>query len=151
MGSRSAFSDSMTRASLPFFPFLPLPSLSNPAAMTVTRTTSPSASSMTAPKMMLASGCATFVIVSAARLTSWSARSEGPAIASSTPFAPSIEDSRSGEEIADRAASSARPSPEPCPIPISAEPAPVMTAFTSAKSRLMRPGVMMSEVMPSTP
>ena len=31
---------------------------SNPAAMTVTRTSSPSASSMTAPKMMFASGCA---------------------------------------------------------------------------------------------
>jgi len=72
-------------------------------------------------------------------------------MASRTPFAPSIEDSRSGEEMAALAASSARPSPAACPIPMSAEPAPVMTAFTSAKSRLMRPGVVMRDVIPSTP
>jgi hypothetical protein len=36
-------------------------------------------------------------------------------------------------------------------MPISADPAPVMTERTSAKSRLMSPGVVMSDVMPSTP
>ena len=36
-------------------------------------------------------------------------------------------------------------------MPISAEPAPDITDFTSAKSRLMRPGVVISDVMPSTP
>src|SRR6266545_2652826 len=42
---------SMTRARRPFRPFPP--SLSKPAPMTVTRTTSPSTSSMTAPKLVL--------------------------------------------------------------------------------------------------
>ena len=55
------------------------------------------------------------MIASAAALTSCRARSVGPAIESSTPFAPSIEDSSSGEEIAAFAASSARSSPEPMP------------------------------------
>ena len=36
-------------------------------------------------------------------------------------------------------------------MPISAEPAPDITDFTSAKSRLIRPGVVISDVMPSTP
>ena len=36
-------------------------------------------------------------------------------------------------------------------MPINADPAPVMTAFTSAKSRLINPGVVMSDVIPSTP
>ena len=36
-------------------------------------------------------------------------------------------------------------------MPISADPAPDMTDFTSAKSRLMRPGVVINDVMPSTP
>ena len=125
--------------------------LSNPAAITVTRTSSPRASSITAPKMMFASGCATRVIVSAALFTSCSVRPVGPATESSNPRAPSIEDSSSGDEIADRAASSARSSPEPWPIPINADPAPVITERTSAKSRLIRPGVVMSDVMPSTP
>ena len=54
-------------------------------------------------------------------------------------------------EMAPRAASSARVSPEATPIPISAEPAEVITAFTSAKSKLMSPGVMIRDVIPSTP
>jgi hypothetical protein len=37
------------------------------------------------------------------------------------------------------------------PMPISALPAPVMTALTSAKSRLIRPGVVIRSVMPWTP
>ncbi len=49
------------------------------------------------------------------------------------------------------AASSARSSPDPTPMPMSAEPAPVMIERTSAKSRLMSPGVVMSDVIPSTP
>ena len=36
-------------------------------------------------------------------------------------------------------------------MPMSAEPAPAITDFTSAKSRLISPGVVISEVMPSTP
>ena len=101
--------------------------------------------------MMFASGCATRVIASAAAFTSCRVRSVGPAIDSSTPFAPSIEDSSSGELMAALAASVARSGPDPSPIPINADPAPAMIDLTSAKSRLISPGVVMSDVMPSTP
>jgi hypothetical protein len=58
---------------------------SKPAAMTVTRTSSPSESSMTVPKMMLASGCAASWTSDADSLISNRPRSEPPAIESSTP------------------------------------------------------------------
>src|SRR5690606_20926797 len=62
------------------------PSLeSKPAAMTVTRTSSPSASSMTAPKMMFASGCAASCTRRAASWISNRPRSLPPWIESSTP------------------------------------------------------------------
>ena len=91
----------------------PLPSShrSKPAAMTVTRTSSPISSSMTAPKMMLASGWATPWMTSAASLTSNRPRSLPPEMLSRMPRAPSMEASSSGLEMAARAASSARPSP----------------------------------------
>ena len=101
--------------------------------------------------MMLASGCATRVMASAAALTSCKVRSVGPAIESRTPLAPSIEDSSSGLEMADFAASVARSAPDPIPIPMSADPAPDITDLTSAKSRLIRPGVVINDVIPSTP
>ena len=69
----------------------------------------------------------------------------------STPRAPSIEASSIVLEIAFRAALTARLSPEAWPTPISAEPASFMTAFTSAKSVLMSPGVVMRVVIPRTP
>ena len=49
------------------------------------------------------------------------------------------------------AALSARPSPRAAPMPMSAVPAPDMIPFTSAKSTLMRPGVVIRSVMPCTP
>ncbi len=49
------------------------------------------------------------------------------------------------------AASTARLSPRAEPMPISADPAPLMTDFTSAKSRLISPGVVIRSVMPDTP
>src|ERR1700741_246387 len=124
---------------------------SNPAAITVTLTSSPSESSMTVPKMMLASGCAASWTSDADSLISNSPRSEPPAMASSTPCAPSIEASSSGELIAFCAACTALPSPRAEPMPISALPAPDITPFTSAKSRLIRPGVVVRSVMPWTP
>ena len=45
----------------------------------------------------------------------------------------------------------ARSAPRLAPMPMSAEPAPDMTDLTSAKSRLMRPGVVIRSVMPCTP
>ena len=93
----------------------PLPSShrSKPAAMTVTRTSSPISSSMTVPKMMLASGWATPWMTSAASFTSNRPRSLPPAMDSRIPRAPSIDASSSGLEMAARAALSDRPSPAP--------------------------------------
>ena len=84
-------------------------------------------------------------------MISKSPRSLPPAIEISTPWAPSIEASSSGELIAVSAALSARPSPRDEPIPISAVPAPLMMPLTSAKSTLIRPGVVIRSVMPWTP
>ena len=70
---------------------------------------------------------------------------------SSTPCAPSMDASSSGELIALPAACTARPSPREDPMPISALPAPDITDLTSAKSRLIRPGVVIRFVMPWTP
>jgi hypothetical protein len=69
---------------------------SKPAAMTVTRTSSPRVSSMTAPKMMFASGCTASCTRRAASLISKMPRFEPPWIESSTPWAPSIDASSSG-------------------------------------------------------
>ena len=59
-----------------------------------------------------------------------------------------MDSSISGEEIAILAASAARFSPAAEPMPIIAEPASDMTARTSAKSRLIWPGVVIRSVMP---
>src|SRR3954452_11471990 len=85
----------------------PPPRLSNPVAMTVTRTSSPSESSTTAPKMMLESPAEALCTISAASLTSNRPRSEPPVMFSSTPVAPSTLVSSSGLEIAVLAASAA--------------------------------------------
>ena len=106
---------------------------------------------MTAPKMMLASGCAASATSWAASLISNRPRSLPPEMLSSTPCAPSMLASSSGLAMAISAATAARSSPRALPMPMRAEPAPLMTALTSAKSRLMRPGVVMRSVMPWTP
>src|SRR5690606_24330518 len=124
---------------------------SKPAAITVTRTSSPSESSITAPKMLLASVWAASVPSCAAASISIRPRSEPPAMDSSTPRAPSMLCSSSGLEMADSAASTDRLSPRALPMPIRALPAPLITLLTSAKSRLIRPGVVIRSVMPCTP
>ena len=106
---------------------------------------------MTAPKMMLASGCAASLTKRAASLISNSPRSLPPEIESRTPCAPSIPASSNGLEMAFSAASTARSSPRAEPIPMRADPAPCMMLFTSAKSRLIRPGVVIRSVIPDTP
>mmetsp|Transcript_2579 Transcript_2579/g.5670 ORF Transcript_2579/g.5670 Transcript_2579/m.5670 type:complete len:314 (+) Transcript_2579:808-1749(+) len=68
-----------------------------------------------------------------------------------TPLALSIGKSSSGEAIAAAAASWARLRPDPRPIPINAVPASPIIVRTSAKSTLMRPGLMMISEMPTTP
>ncbi len=106
---------------------------------------------MTAPKMMFASGWAASLTSWAASLISNRPRSEPPEMESRTPRAPSMDASSSGEEIAITAAALARSSPRAEPMPISAEPASDITDLTSAKSRLIRPGVVIRSVMPWTP
>ncbi|CAB4630798.1 unannotated protein [freshwater metagenome] len=59
--------------------------------------------------------------------------------------------SSSGDETAISAARIARSSPLAVPIPIRAEPAPCITDLTSAKSKLIRPGVVIKSVIPCTP
>ncbi len=68
-----------------------------------------------------------------------------------TPFAPSIDVSRSGDEMAFFAASAARFSPVPTPIPISADPRSVIIVLTSAKSKLIKPGTAIKSEIPCTP
>ncbi|MNE62491.1 hypothetical protein D3C80_1577740 [compost metagenome] len=89
---------------------------------------------------MFTSGSEAEVTISAASLTSYKERLEPTVMFIMTPRAPSIEVSSSGLIIALRAASEARFSPVAIPIPISAEPRSVIIVFTSAKSRLIRPG-----------
>ena len=63
--------------------------------------------------------------------------------------APSTEaPSSNGLEIARRAASSARSFPSAVPVPIIASPLPDMIVFTSAKSRLIRPGTRIRSEIP---
>jgi hypothetical protein len=69
----------------------------------------------------------------------------------STPRAPSMETSSSGLSIACWAAWIARFSPLARPIPMRAEPALLMTALTSAKSRLIRPLTVIRSEIPWTP
>ena len=101
--------------------------------------------------MMLASAWATPWMISAAAFISNRPMLDGPVMLSSTPRAPSIADSSSGLEIAALAAATARSSPLAWPMPISAEPACDSTIFTSAKSVLISPGVVIRLVMPDTP
>ena len=67
---------------------------------------------------------------------------------SKTPCAPSMDASSSGLDTAISAATTARSSPFARPMPIRAEPALDITDLTSAKSRLIRPGVVIRSVMP---
>ena len=100
---------------------------------------------------MFASGLTASCTSLAASSISWSPRSDAPCTSSKTPCAPSMLASRSGLETASSAARTARSSPLAVPIPIRAEPAPFITDLTSAKSKLMRPGVVIRSVMPCTP
>ena len=124
-----------------------------PVATTVTQTWPVSRSSTVAPKMMFVSSVAAPRITSAASFTSTSVRSSPPAIERRMPRAPVISASISGERSARSAASRARPSrsDEEKPMPISAVSESDMIVRTSAKSRLIRPGIVIRSQMPWTP
>ena len=85
-------------------------------------------------------------------MASCSEQVEPPETASRTPVAPwiswPIERRRDGARAPPRGA---RFGPLAMPMPISAEPASFMIVRTSAKSRLIRPGVVIRSQMPCTP
>jgi hypothetical protein len=101
--------------------------------------------------MMFASGSHASVIILAASSTSNIERSVPPVILKRRPFAQAIESSRRGESTAARAASIARFSPDPYPIPIRADPALSITDFTSAKSTLISHGSVIRSETHCTP
>ncbi|MNY44285.1 hypothetical protein D3C86_1792990 [compost metagenome] len=116
--------------------------------MTVTRISSFSLSSITAPKIIFTSISEADATISAASFTSYKLRFIPPVIFIKTPLAPSMDVSSNGLEIAFFAASAARFSPVATPIPIRAEPRSVIIVLTSAKSKLMRPGTAIKSEIP---
>ena len=100
------------------------------------------------PNITFASSSISSVITPAASFTSIIVRSDPPLTLNRTPFAPSIDISSKGLLIARFAASIALLSPEALPIPISEEPLPCIIAFTSAKSTLTIPGVVIKSEIP---
>ena len=125
---------------------------SMPVATTDTRMTPSSFSSKAEPKMMVASGSTSARIRLAASSTSNRVISMPPVMLIRTARAPFIElSSRSGLLMADSAASVARVSPDASPVPIMALPISDITARISAKSRLIRPGLIIRSVTPHTP
>src|SRR6185437_14990517 len=122
---------------------------SKPVAMTVTRISPCIAGSCTAPKMISASSPTASWMISLIWCTSPKVRSAPPVMFTSTPVAPEMLTlSSSGELMACCAASMARFSPRPTPVPMSAEPPACMTVRTSAKSTFTRPVTLMSDEMP---
>ena len=101
--------------------------------------------------MMLAFSSAHASTVRAASSTSVNVRSGPPAMENSTREAPAMDASSRLEFVACCAASSARFSPLAMPMPIMAVPASFLTVRMSAKSRLMRPGMVMRSVTPWMP
>ena len=101
--------------------------------------------------MIFASGSAASEIISAASLISNKLKLALPEMLSKMPLAPSIEVSNNGLLIAILAASAARFSPVAIPIPIKASPCSVMIVLTSAKSRLIKPGIWIKSEMPLIP
>jgi hypothetical protein len=122
---------------------------SNPVAMTVTRTSPCIAASFPAPKMISASSPTASWMMSLIWVVSPRVRSSPPMMLISTPVAPAMETlSSNGLEMACCAASSARLSPRPMPVPISAAPPFCITVRTSAKSTLMIPVLVMRLAIP---
>ena len=123
-----------------------------PVATTETRIIPSISGSSVVPTMMLASGSTLSRMMCAASSISKSFMSRPPVMLISTPRAPlRLISSSSGLAMAFSAACTARSSPEASPVPIMALPISSITARTSAKSRLMRPGRTMRSVTPLTP
>ena len=123
-------------------------SLSNPVAITVITISSSRLLSITAPKMIFASGSTLLCTSSAAVFTSCNPKFSPPVTFMITPLAPSIVVSSSGLWIACFAASSALFSPDAQPIPICAIPVFSIIVLTSAKSRFTSPGTLIKSDIP---
>src|SRR5258708_8833109 len=95
-----------------------------PVAITVTRTWSPAASSITAPKITFAFWSAALVTTSAASFTSKRPISGPPVMLGRIPVAPSVVLSTNGDDTAARAASAPRLSPLASPTPLTPDPPP---------------------------
>ncbi len=117
--------------------------------MTVTRRLSPSASSITVPKMTSASSPASSWMTPVARVASRTPSDVPAVMLTSTLRAPEMDTPpNSGLEMASRAARSALPSPWATAAPINAVPPSTIVVRTSAKSRLIRPWTVISSEMP---
>src|SRR6266850_1179465 len=126
-------------------------SRTNPVAMTVILTVSVISLSITVPNMMFASESAVRCTRLDASATSCRVMSVPPVMLIRIPRAPSmVASSSSGEEIAFWAASTARVGPDATPVPIRAIPMPLMIVLTSAKSRLISPGMVIRSEIPCT-
>ena len=106
---------------------------------------------MVVPKMISASGSIDSLIRSAASSVSIRPRFISPLKLIRTLFAPSIVVSSRGLWIAIFAAISALFSPAARPIPMWATPLSAITVRTSAKSRLITPGLEIRSAIPCTP
>mmetsp|Transcript_1984 Transcript_1984/g.4085 ORF Transcript_1984/g.4085 Transcript_1984/m.4085 type:complete len:207 (+) Transcript_1984:1385-2005(+) len=101
--------------------------------------------------MTLAEGSASDVTTSETLLTSANVRSFPPVMLYTIPVALSIDRSIKGADVAAMAASSARFFPLETPTPSMAVPELHMMVFTSAKSTLTNPGMVMMSEIPCTP
>ena len=119
-----------------------------PVAITVTSMRSLYASSMVAPKMVLACGSTTSFTNFTASFTSSRVKSRPPVTLIITDCAPSMVVSNNGLATASRTASMLLFSPVPLPIPMCAIPRFFITVRTSAKSRLIKEGVAIRSEIP---
>ncbi len=123
-----------------------------PVATMETRIFPARASSKDEPKMMLASSSTSSLMRLAASSISNKVMSEPPVMLISTPLAPRIEQSsNSGLAKACSAALTARPSPSASPVPMIALPLSSIMLLMSAKSKLIKPGIIIRSVMERTP
>lgn len=119
----------------------------NPVAMMVTLSSSSILKSWVVPKMISASWCTTCFMVCDILFTSAIMRSAPPVMFSSTPVAPLMFTSSSGDPSTAAMATFARSMPFPLPIAIQAGPASRITVRRSAKSRFISPGSISSSVI----
>ena len=109
-------------------------------------------SSLIAPKINSASGSTSALILFTAASTSKSFISLPPVIFTRSPFAPcKVYSSINGLFKANSVAAIALFSPSASPVPIIAFPLELITVSTSAKSKLIIPGLTMRSVMLWTP